>query len=64
MRKDSAPEQLRQDLTRLFDSIRGDLDRMELLSAALGAFTSPVPDYEPRFIHLQHALVHARELRG
>ena len=64
MRKDSAPEQLRQDLTRLFDSIRGDLDRVELISAALGAFNRPVPDYEPRFVHLQHALVNVRELRG
>ena len=63
MRKDSAPEQLRNEMTRLFDNIRGDLDRVELLSAALGAFSRPIPDYEPRFVHLQHGIVNAQELR-
>jgi len=64
MRKESAPERLRQDMTRLFDTIRGDLDRVELLSAAVCAFNRPIPDYEPRFVHLQHALVNAQELHG
>ncbi len=63
MRRESAPEQLRQDLARLFESIRGDLDRVELLTAALNAFNRPVPDYEPGFQHLQHSILNAHELR-
>jgi len=63
MRRESAPEQLREDLARLFENIRGDLDRIEMLTTTLNAFNGPVPDYEPRFRHLQHSLLDARELR-
>lgn len=63
MRKESAPEQLRQDLHRLFENIRGDLDRIELLVAAIGAFSRPIPDYEPGFRHLQQSILNAHELR-
>jgi len=64
MRPENAAGDLQQDLTRLFDSIRGDLDRVELLSAVLGAFNRPIPDYEPRFVHLQHHVVNAQELHN
>lgn len=63
MRKNGAPEQLREDLARLFENIRSDLDRIEMLTAALDAFNRPVPDYEPGFRHLQHSLMNTHELR-
>lgn len=60
MRKESAPEQLRQDLHRLLENIRGDLDRIELLTAAIGAFSGPIPDYEPGSRLLQHSMLKTR----
>jgi hypothetical protein len=44
------------------DNMRGDLDRVELLAAALSAFSRPVPDYEPRFHHLHRAELSVKEL--
>jgi hypothetical protein len=63
MRSVSAPEQLQLDLQRLIDNVRGDLDRIELLSVALGAFDRSVPDYEPHFHHMQDVLRNVHELR-
>ncbi len=62
MRVETAPEQLRDDLHRLCDNIRSDLDRIEILTAALNAFDRPVPDYEPGFQHLQHSILGKHEL--
>ena len=62
MRPEIAPKRLKDELHMLFDNIRVDLDRVEILSAAVCAFTQPVPDYEPRFRHMQHAIVEAKEL--
>ena len=42
--------------------MRGDLDRIELLAVALSAFSRPIPDYEPRFRHLNRAALNAQEL--
>ncbi len=62
MRAETAPEQLRHDLHRLFNDIRSDLDRIEILTAALNAFDRPGPDYEPGFQHLQHSILNKHEL--
>ncbi len=53
---------MKHELHRLFDNIRGDLDRIEILTAALNAFSRPVPDYEPRFRHLRQSALTAYEL--
>jgi hypothetical protein len=45
-------EQVRSDLLRALDHTRAELDRIELLSAALNAFSQPVPEYEPKFQHM------------
>jgi len=63
MRAESATDRMKRELHRLFDNIRGDLDRIEILTAALNAFSRPVPDYEPRFRHLWQSDPTARELR-
>ena len=62
MRVENTPDRLKHDLHRLFDNIRGDLDRLEILTAALNAFSRPVPDYKPVFKHLHHSIQDAREL--
>jgi len=63
MRAESATDRMKRELHRLFDNIRGDLDRIEILTAALNAFSQPVPDYEPRFRHLRPSDLTAHELR-
>lgn len=52
MKSEPAIEQLKRDLHCAFDELRADLDRVEILTAALGAFCKPVPEYEPAFRHL------------
>ena len=42
--------------------LRADLDRIDILSAALSAFSKPVPDYEPTFQHMRHLTLNAHEL--
>ena len=55
-------ERLKGDLHGLVDSMRADLDRVELLVAALNGFSRPIPGYEPRFRHLGGASLGAHEL--
>jgi hypothetical protein len=55
MNSDMAMERVRHDLRRVLDRTRTDLDRIEILTAALSAFSRPVLDYEPSFRHM-HAL--------
>jgi hypothetical protein len=52
-------DQVRSDLLQALDHTRAELDRIELLSAALSVFSQPVPDYEPRFQHV-HGLALTR----
>jgi hypothetical protein len=56
---DSAMDRVTSELLRALDHTRAELDSIELLSAALSAFTQPVPDYEPRFQHV-HGLALTR----
>lgn len=55
MNSDTTMERVRGDLHRVLDRTRTDLDRIEILAAAMSAFSRPVPDYEPSFRHM-HAL--------
>jgi hypothetical protein len=54
MRTETAIERLRRDLHRVLDNMRADLNRIEILTAALSAFGRPVPAYEPGFRHLRN----------
>ena len=62
MRAQSAIDRIKRELHRLFGNIRGDLDRIEILTAALSGFCQPVPDYEPRFWHLRQPALTAYEI--
>ena len=62
MRAEPATDEITRELNRLVDNIRGDLDRLEMLTAALTAFSRPVPDYEPHFRHLRQSTLSAHEL--
>jgi hypothetical protein len=62
MASDTAAERAKRELKRVAEQTSTDLDRVELLSAALGAFSQPVPDYEPGFQHVQDLRLNAYEL--
>ncbi len=62
MTSNAAIERLRRELYRMTDNTRCELDRIEILVAALNGFSRPVPDYEPRFRHVQHFSLSAHEM--
>ena len=55
-------DRVRRDLDRALDHLRADLDRIDILTAALNAFSKPVPDYEPSFRNMRHLKLSAHEL--
>jgi hypothetical protein len=62
MSNDAAVDRVKSELNRAFEKTRVDLDRIEILAAALAAFSKPVPGYEPRFQHVQRHNRAVREL--
>jgi hypothetical protein len=48
---ETARERLRHELHHVLHNLRADVERAEMLTAALDAFSKPVPDYEPTFRH-------------
>lgn len=62
MLSDNAIDRLKRELSRAVEKLRADLDRVELLTAALSAFHRPVPEYEPTFRHTQRVNLSAHEL--
>jgi hypothetical protein len=62
MDTDAAIDRLKRELDRQLDNMCADLDRIEILVAALNSFSRPVPDYEPGFHHLRHFTLTAHEL--
>lgn len=64
METESATQRLSQALQATLDSMGHNLDRVELLTAALTGFSRPVPDYEPAFLHLHDAMLREHELEG
>ena len=62
MATDEALDRVKCELNRTLDRMHVDLRRVEILSAALGAFGRPVPDYEPAFQHLNRQQLSAYEL--
>jgi hypothetical protein len=57
-----ATESMQRELDSAMAALRADLDRVELLTAALSAFSRPVPDYEPSFRHARRSELSAHEL--
>jgi hypothetical protein len=66
MTKDAlaAGDRLKRELQRSVERIRVELDKIEILSAAMSAFSQPVPTYEPGFRHLRHVMANAIELNS
>jgi hypothetical protein len=62
MRTEASIERVRRELHRVLDNTRADLDRIEILTAALSAFGRPVPDYEPGFRHLRNLTLGAHQI--
>jgi hypothetical protein len=62
MKTETAIERVRRQLKRVLDNMRADIDRVEILSAALQAFSKPVPDYEPGFRHMHNHSLSAHKL--
>ena len=62
MASENATDRLKRELKRAVESLRADLDRVELLTAALSAFCRPVPEYEPTFQHVHRTRLSAHEL--
>ncbi len=62
MRTETAIDRVRRELYRVFENMRVDLDRVEILTAALSAFSKPVPDYEPEFRHMRNLTLAAHQL--
>jgi hypothetical protein len=62
MATNAAIDRLKREIHRLLDNMRGELDRVEILIAALNGFSRPVPDYEPRFHHMRHFSLTAHQL--
>ena len=62
IRSETAMDRVKRELDGAFDTMRTDLDRVELLAVALSVFSQPVLDYEPRFLHLPRVPLAAHEL--
>lgn len=62
MGTEKATDRMQRELDRAFVALRADLDRIELLSAAIVAFSSPVPEYEPSFRHVRTTRLTKHEL--
>jgi hypothetical protein len=62
MTNDAATDRIKCKLDDALNTMRSDLDRVELLAVALNTFSRPIPDYEPRFLHLNHATLGTQEL--
>ena len=62
MKADAPIDRVKSELNRAFEKTRVELDRIEILAAALAAFSAPIPSYEPRFHHLRQLNLAANEL--
>jgi hypothetical protein len=62
MKAESAIDRVKRDLHRALDTMHTDLDRIDILAAALAAFRRPVPDYEPAFRHMPHLTLREHEI--
>ena len=62
MATEPATERLLKELRQTLEHMGIDLDRAEILTAALHNFARPIPDYEPRFQHFNNAALNLHQL--
>ena len=60
----TAMERLKQDMSGALRNVHAELERVEILAAALYGFSAPVPDYEPTFHNVSPAQLNEHELDG
>jgi hypothetical protein len=60
----TAMERLKGDLGGALRNMHVELERVEILAAALYGFSKPVPDYEPTFQHIAPGQLQRHELDG
>jgi hypothetical protein len=58
-----AADRLKCELHHALEDTRAGLDRVEIWSAGLCAFSRPIPEYQPSFQHLNSQLI-AHEIDG
>ena len=58
----TAMERLKQDLGGALRNVHAELERVEILTAALYGFSAPIPDYEPTFRHISPVQLNRHEL--
>lgn len=58
MAESGANDRIRGELYRAVDAVRAELDRIEILAAAVSAFSRPIPDYEPTFQQMRQLKRH------
>lgn len=49
---------------RSLDAVNAQLTRLEILTAAIAAFSRPIPDYDTSFQHQRHLTASATVLRN
>jgi hypothetical protein len=64
MGTDRVTQKIASQLHQVLANMNGDLDRVEILTAALAGFSRPIPDYEPTFHHLNAAPLPEHEIRS
>jgi hypothetical protein len=64
MAAEGAMDRMQRELVRAVEDLRTDIDRVELLTAALNAFNRPIPEYEPSFHHMARSDLGAYEMSG
>ncbi len=52
------------ELHNAVDTMHGELTRVEIMTAAMAAFSQPIPDYEQNFHHLRHLTASAAQLKS
>lgn len=57
-------ESLRNEMHRSLEAVGRELEKLEILAAAMAAFCRPVPDYEHSFQHQRHLTASATILRN
>ena len=57
-----AMERLQGDLSGALRNVHAELERVEILAAALSGFSAPIPDYEPMFRNIAPARLTSHEL--
>lgn len=57
-------EGLKRDVQGALDCIDTQLARLEILTAAMAAFSRPIPDYDAGFQHQRHLTASATVLRS